>query len=501
MTGRRIACIFWPSLAIWNWSRRQRDWPDDRPLALTVEGSHGPVIHAINDAARQAGVQAGARASDMRAICPALWFEPANLAGDAALLLRLVHQARRWGPYSAPDGTDGLVVDTTGVAHLFGGETALLAEIIGHFAQAGLEVRVALAPTWGAAWALAHHGSGAEICDDFGVLDALPVAALRLSDRTCLLLRRLGLKQIGDLRAIARPALMRRFAGAELADHPLLRLDQALGRLPEPVNALRSAPVFQAVTRLPEPVFQVADVLPDLHHEICRQLQAQEQGCRLLRLSIFRTDGERRDLHLSCAAASRDADHLLWLWRDRLDHLDPGFGFDQVELTALVVEPLGGGQVALDSTPDQALELARLADRLLARFGDGHLSRQARFSSHIPERTEARVSVQARYSCASAGVERPLRMFSPAQEIKALYAIPDGPPLRFVWRRQVLAVSRFAGPERIAPEWWRAPSGTRLRDYFRIEDHHGRRLWIFREGLFDDGRGGAPRWFLHGVFS
>ena len=87
------------------------------------------------------------------------------------------------------------------------------------------------------------------------------------------------------------------------------------------------------------------------------------------------------------------------------------------------------------------------------------------------------------------------------EEIRVLYAIPEGPPAQFVWRRQTLRAARFAGPERIAPEWWRDRPGVRLRDYFRIEDEHGRRLWIFREGMAGDGRGGAPRWFLHGVFA
>ena len=96
---------------------------------------------------------------------------------------------------------------------------------------------------------------------------------------------------------------------------------------------------------------------------------------------------------------------------------------------------------------------------------------------------------------------RPIRLFDPPEEIRVLYAVPDGPPAQFVWRRQTLRAARFAGPERIAPEWWRDRPGVRLRDYFRIEDEHGRRLWIFREGMAGDGRGGAPRWFLHGVFA
>ena len=56
------------------------------------------------------------------------------------------------------------------------------------------------------------------------------------------------------------------------------------------------------------------------------------------------------------------------------------------------------------------------------------------------------------------------------------------------------------GPERIAPEWWRERSTARLRDYYRVEDKAGRRYWIYREGVIGDGRGGAPEWYLHGLF-
>jgi protein ImuB len=80
-----------------------------------------------------------------------------------------------------------------------------------------------------------------------------------------------------------------------------------------------------------------------------------------------------------------------------------------------------------------------------------------------------------------------------------LYATPDGYPQRFRWRGAVHDVVRVEGPERIAPEWWRERGATRLRDYYRIEDGEGRRYWIYRLGLFGDGRGGAPDWFLQGL--
>jgi protein ImuB len=95
---------------------------------------------------------------------------------------------------------------------------------------------------------------------------------------------------------------------------------------------------------------------------------------------------------------------------------------------------------------------------------------------------------------------RPHRLLDRPEAIDVIYATPEGMPRRFVWRRAVHDIARVEGPERIAPEWWRERSSARLRDYYRVEDEDGRRYWIYREGLFGDGRGGAPGWYLHGLF-
>ncbi|MGB2074005.1 MAG: hypothetical protein ACPHYE_02160, partial [Henriciella sp.] len=41
----------------------------------------------------------------------------------------------------------------------------------------------------------------------------------------------------------------------------------------------------------------------------------------------------------------------------------------------------------------------------------------------------------------------------------------------------------------------------RSRDYYRVEDENGQRYWLFRNGLDNDGRGGPPDWYIHGLFA
>ncbi len=96
---------------------------------------------------------------------------------------------------------------------------------------------------------------------------------------------------------------------------------------------------------------------------------------------------------------------------------------------------------------------------------------------------------------------RPLQMFNPPEPIETMAEVPDGPPLRFRWRRVLHEIARAEGPERIAPEWWRDGNDEPTRDYYRVEDTHGRRFWVFRRGYYGEEERHPPRWFLHGVFA
>ena len=480
--------------------------PDDVPVALSRDGPHGPVVHAVNRAARLAGILPGARVVDMRGICPELTVEYADVAGDAKALERLMFWARRWCPWTVVDGVDGLFLDTTGADHLLGGEAAMLAEMEARLSLLGLTSRLAIAPTCGAAWALACFGPVRAICAADRIsaqLAPLPVAALRLDDATLLLLKRLGLKTIGALADVPRLSLTRRFGDKPLEANPLLRLDQATGHLPEPVASPADRPPILAQKRLPEPIQDPTHYLPDLCAEVCAQLEAQGAGCRRLHLTIYRTDGEVSRLTVTTAAPSRDGLHLQRLFDDRLERIDPGFGFDVISLEADMVERLGIPQKQLDGSLVQDVHLPHLVDRLVARFGTRAVQRPVLRESHLPERAEAWVTAQSGPVAPSATAPRPrpIRLLTPPEEVRVLYAVPEGPPQHFIWRAQAYRIARYDGPERIAPEWWHDKPDTRLRDYFRVEDQAGRRLWVYREGLHGDGRGGPPRWFVHGMFA
>ncbi len=482
------------------------------PVALVTETAHGPRIDAVNPAASAVGARADMRLADARMLHPALQAVPSDHMGDENALEQMTLAARRWGPWTMADRPDGILLDASGAAHLFGGEHAMLAEIEACFAAQGYDCRTAVAPTAGAAWALSHHGPPRTVLlGSDAIIDALsplPSAALRLEEDTLLLLTRLGLKRIGDLAAVPRESLARRFRNRRSAEaNPLLRLDQLCGRLPEPMVPLVDNPPAQADRRLMEPLLHLdllKVVIRDLSLDLARTLEAKGEGARRLSLLLWRVDGEMFERRVEMASPSRDPVHIAALFDERLDGIDAGLGLDQMRLVAIWAEPLDKTQARLDGAEDGSTDLPRLIDRLTTRLGAEAVRRPVPVASHLPERAQRWRSASATAPAMQYDLGfylRPLKLLDHAEPITVIYATPEGLPRRFRWRGGLHDIVKAEGPERIAPEWWRERSTVRLRDYYRIEDGSGRRYWIFRNGIVGDGRGGIPDWYLHGLFA
>jgi protein ImuB len=360
-------------------------------------------------------------------------------------------------------------------------------------------------------------------------LAPLHVSALRLDADTVRTLERLGLKTVGALMDVPRLALARRFRGAE---NVVNALDRLTGRTPEPLTAAAVAPPPRALLKLEEPATHPeapGQALDRLIPGLVQQLQERHLGVRRLSLTGYRVDGSLAIAAVATAIPTREPKHLQRLLAEKAAALDPEFGFDAFTLTAEWTETLDAAQDSLVEEPGGGEELARLVDRLTVKLGERRVRRPQRHESHLPERASGWVAaVQSSHSSqgegdrsksgggvwrrplhhashgspprASSGRNRPQRLLDRPEAIDVIYATPEGMPRRFVWRRAVHDIARVEGPERIAPEWWRQPSGARLRDYYRVEDAEGRRYWIYREGLIGDGRGGLPGWFIHGLF-
>ncbi len=450
--------------------------------------------------------------ADARALCPALAAVPADRSGDLSFLERLALWARRWGPWSACDPPDGLLVDVTGAAHLFGDEAGLIADARAALGRRCLAARCAVAPTAGAAWALAHHGPEDAILapgdDPAARLVHLPAAALRLDADTVAVLHRLGLKRVGDLHGVARAALARRFRNRSVPEtNPLIRMDQLLGRVPEPLLPAVAVETPMVQRRLLEPIRHrdlLDRVVADLAGDMVRLLEGRNLGVRRLELGLWKVDGEAAFRSLELSRATRDAAEMLRLLGAKLEGVDAGFGIELARLRAVWTEPLALTQQDIEAAAEtHGTSLAACIDRLSVRLGAQAIRRPVAHASHVPERAQrwqAPLAPQPASQGQLAFHARPPKLLDRAEPIAVIYETPDGMPRRFRWRDAVHEIARVEGPERIAPEWWRERSTARLRDYYRVEDREGRRYWIYRAGIAGDGRGGVPGWFLQGLF-
>lgn len=511
-------------------------------------------LAAVDRRAAEAGLIPGHALADARALVPDLelreidhdWLAASfgdfvDWHSNASPIVAVVEDIHRYGD---------LALDIFGVAHLFGGERAMLDTLTGRLRRRGYAVEGAIAPSLGAAWALAHFAPGTIVSSgrEAAALAELPIAGLRLDEGRLAQLEQLGLKQIGQLYGRDRKALAARFGSILVT-----RLDQALGHVAEKLNPRLPAFEASAERRFAEPIGYIDDVMmamTDLAVELSHTLGGEGLGAQAFHLLLYRVDHKLMRLSVNAARATREPAHIAELFRHRAERLegeyDAGFGIDMIRLMASSLAPLDSRQLGAFAAADGAEDLDRLFDRMASRLGPQSVLKPRLVNSHVPERAVAlEPAVAARVpdplAELPADLERPVRLLPDPEPVEVIAEVPHGPPMRMVWRRIAYRIMKASGPERIEAEWWEsgrnlelllpppleAPPQTptpppvkpgrglpdaphvsglepfrpeaSVRDYYIVEDDGGRRFWVFRIGLYVEGI--APRWFLHGIFA
>jgi len=464
------------------------------------------VVLTLDAAARRAGLRIGMPAAKAQALVPGLIMRDADPAADAKALDRLALWAlQRYAPVAASDPPDGLVIDVTGAAHLHGEEDSMLKDMVNRLASSGLAARAAIAGSWGAAHAFARYGAQATLVitagDSAKAILGLPIAALRLPKTMVEDLSVLGFTRIGELAAKPRAPLALRF-GPELGR----RLDQAMGRLSEPIDPVRP-PDFNEVRRVfaepigaPETLARYTGKLTD---KLCEALEAKGLGARRLDLLFHRVDNRIEAIRIGTARPVRDGARLTRLLCDKIATIDPGFGIELMRLAATLAEPLAPKQMVSSLTEEPEADISHLIDTLANRIGEQRLYRCAAVESDMPERSVQKIAAVAPDTGETwSGLwPRPARLLERPEPIETLAVLPDHPPVSFTWRGIRRRVTCADGPERVFAEWWKHDAELiAVRDYFQVEDEAGERFWIFRAGDGEDAATGSQRWFLHGIF-
>ncbi|OWQ98330.1 DUF6504 family protein [Sphingopyxis witflariensis] len=476
-----------------------------RPTILVARTGQRDVVTAACPLALDLGLAPGMAAAHARALVTDLDVYEAAPEADRAWLDRLaLHAVRHWTPTAAVSGSDGLWLDLTGTTHLFGGEARFAARLLSFVRRLGFTACVAIAGTPGAAHALARFGGAATLVLPEGregeALAGLPLRALRLAPEALASAARFGIERIADLYPMPRGPLARRLGRGAVE-----RLDQARGFLPEPIVPVVPFEMPCAERRLLEPIATaeaIEQVISDLVADLVADLRERGLGLRAAVLRCERVDAREQLVTVGTARATRDAKHLVRLFRLRIDRIEPGLGIEAMALAAPQVEPLGAEVIGtgFDSGP-RAPDLAPLVDQLAGRAGEGALFRLEGRESDVPERAIGRTGPLAQPSGWPAW-PRPIRMLARPEALSGVVALlPDHPPRRFAWRGRSYRVVAGDGPERIHGEWWRTTREMwAVRDYFRVEAETGERFWLFRRGDAIEDRTGDLSWYMHGVF-
>lgn len=495
----RALSLYFPRLAPDLVRRRSRVSPS-MAILLSHFDHQRELVSACCALGEKAGVRCGMTVAQARAlVCGPLHHEPFDPPLNARALRWLAVRALRFTPRVTMDPPDGLCLDITGCAHLFGGEGRMVGRVARDSLKAGFESRSAIAPWPAAAWAIARFGTDQAIVTDRAAvreaISSLPLAAARLSIGQQLALESVGIVTIGQLMCVPRAELGRR-----CGEESLRRLDLLLGNQMQPFTSIRTRPPLSVGWMFSGPTDQVESItlcVKRLIAAVADRLAKRESGCCELLVTLVRSDLPPVELGTRASRATRDARHWFALLAPALERAHLGFGVEGVTVTARTIRIMRHAQSSrwVESTgqsdPD---ELARLADGLMARLGPDNVLRMQERSSHIPERAFMLESAERPASAGTAGppaltLDRPSILLDRPIPIDVLFLTPDGPIGRIRRDGESRLVTYCSGPERIGGEWWRADHA--MRDYYRVQTDDGAWVWVYRS--VESGR-----WFLHG---
>ena len=452
-------------------------------------------------------------------------------------ILALGWWALQFTPRVARAG-DAVVFEVSDSDRLFGGRQQLIEQVLASSLCLG-PVKLAQAATS----LLALAQLQLEPADYHGP-DRLPLATLPEAREHLPTLQRLGCTMWGDLRALPRGGVARRF-GAGLLDG----LDRAYGLKPEVYSWLQIPEVFDVPLELFAQV-ETAPALMFAAHRLLSQLriwlQSRQRGIVAMEL-VWEMDARRNtathgQLLIRTAEPTRDMQHMQRLLAENLARISLPAPVLYLRLRSVETAPMPGVSDSL--LPDELLDgdsLNHLLERLRARLGKDHVLQLVPYADHRPEQMQIWVDFYSKGK-EKKGVRagKPVIPAAVALAKKHTTQIASDPgtdgllyptwllaaPLKLAVRddRPLYQgpLALLAGPQRLETAWWdvahlppaRAGSGKPLavlRDYFLARSEQAGLLWIYRErltgaqqeaALANQPANGqeASYWYLQGLF-
>lgn len=495
----RFASIWFPYLLTEYVVRKKPEFREASFVLASRERGR-MLVKAVSHLAAQKGIFSGMVVADCKALFPELEVIEAEPGRAEKVLQALAEWCISYTPITAVDMPEGLLLDITGCTLYQGGETVYIESIKAKLNNFGYTVRVGVADTIGAAWAIARFGKATEIVNpgsQHAALRTLPPAALRLEPEVLTRLKKLGLEHIDSFINMPSTVLRRRF-GASLP----FRIGQALGTEIEILVPIKQVELHQEKLFSLEPIPSAKGImiaLQKLLDAMCLRFEAEGLGLRHAVFRAYRVDGDIQQIEIGTGYPSRNPIHLFKLFENKITLLQPDLGFETFMLDAPKVESITDEQAAMWSVLSQNdKKVAELLDRVSAKAGSGAVSRYLPDEHYWPERSVKQASPLWEKAIATWRTEwpRPIHLLSKPEPVEVTAVLPDYPPMLFRYKGKLHHVAKSDGPERIEQEWWQ--SDGLYRDYYCIEDENGARYWLFRSGSYEGGR---PEWFIHGFFA
>lgn len=448
--------------------------------AVVAEGGQRRRVWVANRAAEKRGVEAGMALAAAQALVRELRIFPRDVRREAEALTALATWAGQWTSQVSLEA-DGLLLEIGGSLRLFGGAQRLMEKVRRGARALGYHALTLIAPTpLGALW-LTRAGKTGVITEGAQLAQSLanlPVTVADAARAHAEALAAMGIVTLGDCAALPRAGLARRFGEALLDE-----LDRAFGHAPDPRRFFAPPARFSSRLELPAEVHDSGALLfaaRRLIHELEGFLRARDAGVERFHLDLFHADSPATRVEVGLMAASRDAQRLLALLRERLAGVSLPQPVRELVLVAERLMPYRAPNLELFPDGREAGEgIAALIERLRARLGRGRVHGLECVADHRPERAmatgEPGTAREHAMPC------RPLWLLTQPRPLPCRHGVPHlGGPLRV-----------RAGPERIESGWW--DEQPIARDYFLAETAGGSRYWIYREA--------TGQWFLHGIFA
>ncbi|MCK9514677.1 MAG: DNA polymerase Y family protein [Ottowia sp.] len=430
-----------------------------------------------------------------------------------------LHQARSWWalrftPRVAWVGP-ALLLEVSGSMRLWGGRRALLERLL-QTGPGAAPVQHAEGATSLVALArlrLRQQGRSPSEVAALAVAN-LPWRVLDAARPHAAVLQRLGLRNWGDLDALPRSALARRF-GVGL----LHALDVAFGRAPDRYRWQALPQRFRRTLQLP----QRADSAPALLWTARRLLGllqqwlvARQQGVLALELAWqfdqLRAGGRAlppwQATDVRTAQPVQAMVHLERLLAEQLARVQLLAPASSLRLRVLETAPWLPPTSSL--LPEEASEgepWHRFVERAHARLGAGCAVAPVLDAVYGPEARQHWVPALPALPQPAPVAQVDVDMLAPLWLLQAPERLrqQDGEPC---FRGQRLRL--LAGPDRMETGWWTSlqpkahqPPAPVARDYFVAQCADGPLLWVYRERLTAAGQAtaAAPRWFVQGVYA